>query len=75
MNVIIWSKYNCTQCEQAKALLEQKGVEFEERKIGDGWTKEDLLQAVPAARSVPQIFFDAEYVGGVEQLKRKLGAM
>jgi hypothetical protein len=26
-----------------------KGIEFEERKIGDGWTKEELLEAVSIA--------------------------
>ena len=44
MTAIIWSKYNCTFCEQAKMLLKQKGISFEERKIGDGWTKEELLE-------------------------------
>ena len=43
MKAIVWSKYHCQYCEQAKSLLKQKGIEFEERKIGDGWTKEDLL--------------------------------
>jgi glutaredoxin 3 len=72
MKVIIWSKYNCPQCEQAKTLLRQKNIIFEERKIGDGWYKEDLLAEVPNARSVPQIFFDQEYVGGLQELKQKL---
>lgn len=72
MKVIVWSKYNCPQCEQAKTLLRQKNIIFEERKIGDGWYKEDLLAEVPTARSVPQIFFDQEYVGGLQELKQKL---
>ena len=72
MKAILWSKYHCAFCDQAKALLTQQGIEFEERKIGDGWTKEDLLAAVPQARSVPQIFLDGEYVGGFQELKRKL---
>lgn len=69
---IIWSKYNCPHCDQAKALLSQKGIEFEERKIGDGWDKEDLLEAVPTARSVPQIFIGSDYIGGVNELRKKL---
>jgi len=73
MKAIVWSKYNCPYCEQAKSLLKMKGIEFEERKIGDGYTKEDLLEAVPTARTVPQIFLDEELVGGFDDLKRKLG--
>jgi glutaredoxin 3 len=72
MKAIIWSKYQCPYCDQAKALLTQKGIEFEEKKIGDGYTKEDLLEAVPTARSVPQIFLNEEYVGGFTELKNKL---
>ena len=72
MKVIVWSKYNCPQCEQAKTLLRQKNIIFEERKIGDGWYREDLLAEVPNAKSVPQIFFDQEYVGGLQELKQKL---
>ncbi len=72
MKAVIWSKYHCSFCDQAKQLLKMKGIEFEERKIGDGWTKEDLLEAVPTARTVPQIFLDEEYVGGYTELKEKL---
>lgn len=72
MKAVIWSKYNCSFCDQAKALLKQKGIPFEERKIGDGWTKEELIEAVPNAKSVPQIFLNEEYVGGFTELKQKL---
>jgi len=66
---IIWSKDMCPYCEQAKALLKQKGVEFEERRIGGGYTKEQLLEAVPNARTVPQIFLDGKLIGGYTELK------
>jgi glutaredoxin 3 len=72
MKAIIWSKYHCPYCDQAKALLKQKGIAFEEKKIGDGYTKEDLLEAVPAARTVPQIFIEDELVGGFIELKARL---
>ena len=72
MKAVIWSKYHCPYCDQAKALLTSKGIEFEERKIGDGYTKEDLLEAIPTARSVPQIFLDGELIGGFTELETKL---
>lgn len=71
MKAIVWSKDYCPYCVQAKTLLTQKGIEFEERKIGDGWTKEQLLEAVPNARTVPQIFLDNELVGGFTELRAK----
>lgn len=72
MKAIVWSKTNCPYCVQAKNLLAQKGIEYEERIIGEGYTKEQLLESVPGARSVPQIFLDEEYVGGFDKLKEKL---
>lgn len=72
MKAVLWSKYHCPFCDQAKALLEAKGIEYEERKIGDGFTKEDLLEAVPNARTVPQIFLDGQLVGGFQELKKQL---
>ena len=74
MKAIVWSKYNCIFCDQAKTLLELKGIPFEEKKIGDGYTKEELLKSVPNARSVPQIFLDEELIGGFTELKSKLNS-
>lgn len=72
MKAVIWSKDNCQFCIKAKTLLDIKGVPYEERKIGAGWTKEQLLDAVPAARTVPQIFVDDKLVGGFTELQKYL---
>ena len=68
MKDTIWSKDMCPYCDRAKALLKQKNIEFEERKIGNGWSKEQLLESVPSARTVPQIFLDGQHVGGYDDL-------
>ena len=70
MKATVWSKYHCPYCDQAKALLKSKGIQFEEKKIGDGYTKEELLEAVPTARTLPQIFLDDNYIGGFQELKK-----
>jgi glutaredoxin len=72
MKAVIYSKYNCPYCDQAKKLLQLKGIQFEERKIGDGYTREDLLEAVPNARTVPQIFINEQLIGGFTELKEHL---
>ena len=69
---IVWSKDHCPFCDQAKNLLKLKGIEYEERNINSGWDREDLLAAVPGARTVPQIFLDGELVGGFTELKQRL---
>lgn len=72
MKAIVWSKNGCAYCNAAKQLLNKKEIEFEERVVGHSWTKEQLLEAVPNAKTVPQIFLDEEYIGGYTELAKKL---
>ena len=67
---IIWSKPNCPYCVKAKHLLSIKNIPFEERVIGEGWTREQLLEAVPEAKTVPQIWLRGDYIGGCEDFER-----
>ena len=70
---IVWSKNACPFCDQAKGLLKMKGIEYEERNITQGnWSKEQLLEAVPNARTLPQIFLGDNYIGGFTELKKHL---
>ena len=66
---IVWSKVTCPFCDMAKTLLKNKGIVFEERMIGVGWTREQLLESIPNARTVPQIILNGVLIGGYEQLK------
>ena len=72
MKAIVWTKDACPYCVQAKALLEQQGIEYEEKRIGVDHTREQLLEAVPTARTLPQIFLGEEHVGGFTELRKKL---
>ena len=73
MKAIVWSNVGCSYCEQAKKLLKSKEIEVEERNLAHGtWTVQQLQEAVPGARTVPQIFLDDEYVGGYQELEQKL---
>ena len=72
MKAVVWSKDACPFCVQAKALLESRGIEFEERNVSKDWTREQLLEAVPDARTLPQIFLDEQHVGGFTELRKHL---
>ena len=72
MKAIVWSKDQCPYCDQAKALLKSRNIEFEERNVSQDWTREQLLEAVPNARTVPQIFLNEELVGGFNELRTRL---
>lgn len=73
MKAVIWSKDNCTFCVQAKKILELNNADLEIRKIdGVNWTKDQLLEAVPTARTVPQIFINDQYIGGYQEMVKYL---
>lgn len=69
---LVWSKEQCPYCVNAKQLLSSHGYTIEERIIGTEWSREQLLESVPTARTVPQIFLNGEYVGGYDDLKKVL---
>ena len=68
MHAIIWSKEDCNFCRMAKDVLRAYNVEYEERVIGTDWTKQDLLEVVPNATTVPQIFINGYHIGGFTDL-------
>ena len=41
MKAIVWSKPACGYCVKAKNLLKNKGIEYEERNIAEGWDVQD----------------------------------
>ena len=72
MKAIVWSKPQCGYCVKAKNLLVSKGIEYEERNIADGWKIQDLLEAAPNAKTMPQIWLDDKYIGGYFELENEL---
>jgi glutaredoxin 3 len=58
----------CGYCARAKALLDSKGVSYEERDV----MMDDKARAEMRARanrtSVPQIFIDGQHIGGSDEL-------
>jgi glutaredoxin 3 len=72
MKAVVWSKDGCSFCVQAKALLESRGIEFEERNVSTDWTREQLLESVPTAKTLPQIFLDDAHIGGFTELRKHL---
>ena len=72
MKAIVWSRDQCAYCEQAKNLLKSQNIQYEERNISHGYTREQLLEAVPGARTVPQIFLEDRLIGGYTELREYL---
>lgn len=71
MSVVVWSKDKCFYCQMAKNILELKGIEFEERNTSlNKWSRADMLEDVPDAKTFPQIFIDDQHIGGFTELQK-----
>ena len=65
MNIEIYGKDNCPQCDSAKAL--SQSYDYVYRKLGVDFTREQLFEQFPEARTFPQIVVGGNKVGGYEQ--------
>ena len=69
MIITIYTNDGCVYCDRAKTLCEIAGVEYREvdiKTVDMDWLKYKIGH-IP--RTVPQIFFDQNYIGGYEDLK------
>ncbi|ALR22078.1 MULTISPECIES: glutaredoxin 3 [Sphingobium] len=67
--VEIYTKAFCGYCARAKALLEGKGVAFEEYDITMGGPKrQEMLERSNGGMTVPQIFIDGRHIGGSDDM-------
>ena len=62
--IMIYGKPGCTFCEQAKNLCITRGYVYEYKTLDEDYTKEQLLETFPGARTVPQIVVNGLKVGG-----------
>ena len=53
-------------------FIKNKGIEYEEKNIAEGHKIQDLLELVPNARTMPQIWLDGTHLGGYYELEKKL---
>ena len=69
MTIEIYTTAICPYCAQAKNLLKQKGVTYEEIQVDK--EADRLSEAVERSggrMTVPQIFIDNRHVGGYDEL-------
>ena len=69
VRVEIYTKFGCPYCARAKALLSDKGVEYEEIDIGmNGTKRQEMMDRSNGRYTVPQIFIGGRHVGGSDDL-------
>ena len=69
MEIIIYSKQNCTFCNKAKHLVKTLGYEYTEKKMEEFDSPQAMLEDIgKQVRTMPQIKIDGQLVGGYNQL-------
>ncbi|MBX3627202.1 MAG: glutaredoxin family protein [Rhizobacter sp.] len=73
LNIVVYSKSACPQCDQAKMLLKTKSIDFKEVKIDDEAERLAFFEKCgPSVRQMPQIFINEQRVGGLAGLQAAL---
>ncbi|MET0334582.1 MAG: glutaredoxin domain-containing protein [Rhizobacter sp.] len=73
LNIVVYSKSACPQCDQAKMLLKTKSIDFNEIKIDDEAERLAFFEKCgPSVRQMPQIFINDQRVGGLAGLQAAL---
>jgi len=72
LNIEIWGKEPCPFCTMAKNLCESKGLEFTYKHYGIDFSRNEMLDTFPTARTFPQIIVNEEKIGGYDNLKALL---
>ncbi|ARS91363.1 FAD-dependent oxidoreductase [Natrarchaeobaculum aegyptiacum] len=63
--VEIYTKENCSYCDEAKALFDEKGIEYAEYNVtGDEERFEEMVERTGGRKRAPEVFVDDELIGG-----------
>ena len=68
LDITVFSRDGCAYCAQAKALLQDAGIEYEELVLNRDFS-ESTIRAVSGEATVPQVFINGSLVGGSEALQ------
>lgn len=77
MQVIIYGKDNCINCDKTRMLCQIKSIDFQYHTVGHDISADELHSKIgQPIRSLPQIFLRRDqattYVGGYDELRSAL---
>ena len=68
--ITIYTGPMCNYCEAAKRLLTRNNAPFEEIDVAQvEGAKDEMIQKANGKRTIPQIFFDNQHIGGYAELR------
>lgn len=70
--VTIYGADNCPWCVKAKELAERFNLSYTYRDIGNADLKEQLRTLLPDVKTIPQIWWHGNHIGGYEDFAREI---
>jgi len=70
IEIILYSKPNCSFCNKAKNLLNFYNLSYDEKILDIDFTRQDILSLYPKARTFPVVVIDGTYIGGFAELQQ-----
>mgnify|MGYP001337534269 FL=1 len=69
-NITVYSGPMCGYCDAAKRLLARNNLEFTDIDVSakEG-LREEMIKKANGRRTIPQIFFNNEHIGGYQELR------
>ncbi len=68
VEVIMYSTRFCPYCMRARRLLKNKGIDYEEIRVGGNNELWEEMEKRSGRNTVPQIFINDEPVGGYDDI-------
>ena len=73
LQITVYSKSACPQCDSAKKLLQSRALPYEEILIDDEAERLAFYaRCGPSVRQMPQVFINGQRVGGLAGLQAAL---
>ena len=66
----IWGKKDCVFCESAKSFLDNRKIDYDYLELDRDFSREEILQHFPGAKSFPQIVINGQKVGGHNEMTK-----
>jgi|TARA_B110000503_G_C6953734_1_gene332092 glutaredoxin len=68
----IYGKLGCSYCERSKALCETRNLKFTYYQLDADFTRDELFERFPTAKTFPQIRIASNVIGGYNELVKYL---
>ena len=73
---LVYTKSDCPHCRIAIRALEKANISYDKLVLNEDFTREELLEMIPTAKTFPQIYLYNNgikvYIGGSVELLEEL---